>query len=54
MGNLTNRKEVIAMKYEKPEVVLSESATKAVKEIGKGSPDSDNEPTDAAYKADEQ
>jgi len=41
------------MKYEKPEVVLSESATKAVRELGKGVTDIDSEPSDPAYQADE-
>jgi hypothetical protein len=41
------------MEYEKPEVVLSELATNAVRQLAKGAPDTDGEPTDPAYQADE-
>jgi hypothetical protein len=53
MRNSRTRKEVTAMKYEKPEVVLLNSATKAVQEMIKGQDSVDSEPSDPTYQSDE-
>jgi hypothetical protein len=48
-----HRKEVRTMKYEKPEIVVTETALLAVQGSAKMGPDFDTQPSDAAYRSDE-
>lgn len=42
------------MKYEKPEIAVMDEAIKAIQSALKSGPDIDTQPSDAAYRCDEE